>query len=295
MRRVLGCALCAGLLMLLMLLAGCRQASIVTVTITPNSGHPPFQVVIEVQGATSTSPIAYTFELYADNILYDTISGIENSLKVMIHVDPRDWKCKVLWDDGGHVVGSETVRVGLVNSAPNGFPPQMTGTWINPGWITEASFLHPGQPYIFDFTYRKELVLYPGFVPREWGIIDPDGDSWKIVGVRCWAESKGRDHPDSVYTYPYDPDEFWVKREPGFLVFPFHTAVLDAHGRPKPPMALPWPGNGGYAIPCFENPLEFCDGVEDQRWTMEVTAEDQYGARKTLKFRYRLLPVAGTS
>jgi hypothetical protein len=280
-----------GSIICLIALSGCMQIDKpLIVGVSPESGHPPF--VIEVR-ATAPGSGTYTFELYSKQYgdePYDTITTTEGTITVTIHIDPRDWHCEVIWTDGVIVRGPVAIRVGLENDPPIIHRPQMTGAWDYRGEGNYISYLSVGQAYTFDFSYIKEDVLYPGYLPRVWGIEDPDGDFCAIVAVTCWAREKGKDNPDSIYTYPYNPDEFQVNDRPGFLVFPWWTGQPDSQGRPMTPALLPWPGNGGYTTPgCFR--WDLCGGVAEQPWYMDITAEDQYGARTTTRLPYRLAPV----
>lgn len=281
------------LVLCLIALSGCMKVTEpLAVTVTPESGHPPFEVTIT---ALAAGVGTYTFQLFSDqfgDLPYDTITNTDGLIAVTIYIDPRDWHVEVTWTDGNEFYGPVIVRVGLENEAPVIHQPQVTGKSmaIPPPWTDAIRYLEVGQAYTFNFTHMLEYPLYPGYRAREWGIEDPDGDAWQIAEVKCWAEKKGAEAPDSVFTYPFSPDVFWVDGVPGFLVFPWWSGELDNQGRPMAPKPLPWPGNGGYVtLLCFE--WNLCAGVKEQAYYVDVTAEDEYGAQSTGRFPYMLAPV----
>jgi len=181
------------------------------VKVSPDSGHPPFEVTIT---ATAMVGGQYTFDLPSG-----TVEQESNTLNAVVDRDP--WEVRVLWSDGRDDPLEATCSVNVLNRGPKIRRPRLApyADW----------YLHPRERTLLDFNY------YAGSMYGEaTGIDDPEGDAWRVVNVVVRCEEKSID--DSIFCPPYAPDDpttfhaFWEGSiiENACVVYPTYT------GEPSP-------------------------------------------------------------
>lgn len=194
------------------------------VTLSPSSGHPPFTVKIQ---ATDMGGGTYTYKATGK----DTVQSPENVCSMIVSTWP--WSCRVIWEDGLGGFEEAEAAVALVNTAPIINWPRVDG--IDPHY--NACILHERDRYIFDLNFYQTEPLWPGDQVQRFGILDPEGDSWKIVKVEVLWYGKGfpggRDV--TVYTPPYESGVYHSTRYIGrseilpnsFILYPPYKAWWD--------------------------------------------------------------------
>jgi hypothetical protein len=238
------------------------------VTVSPESGHPPFAVTIT---ATDMGEGTYTFELPDE-----TIKQSGNLLTATVDRDP--WTATVRWSSGTGIRHLVTIEVDIDNDPPDITAPRLAPY---PDWL-----LHPRERTLLDFND------YPGsmYGPRT-GIMDPDGDAWHIVEIQVLCETKYM--ADSIFCPPYRPGIFHATFQGHLIdnaciVYPTYTGRIDEKtGLPFPPMV-----EEGYPYN-FRTDNNLTPGeMPAQTATIIVTAEDEWGARARKSFEIQVAALA---
>lgn len=194
------------------------------VILSPSSVHPPDTVEIKVPDMGGGT---YTYKATSK----DTVQSTEHTLSMIVSTWP--WKCEVTWTDGLGGFKEAEAAVDLVNTAPVINWPRVDG--IDPHY--NGCILHEVVRYIFDLNFHQTEALWPGDQVQQFGILDPEGDDWKIVKVEVlWY---GRGFPGgrevTVYTPPYEPGVYHTTRYIGrseilpnsFILYPPYKAWWD--------------------------------------------------------------------
>ena len=177
----------------------------------------------------------------------------------------------------GHIQGS---------LLPNEFKSPLSPLHASP---SGDHFLSPLSYEVF-FCERKEgMVLYPGFIPINWGFYDPDGDDWWIVDVVAWYAEAGQNDADAVFaSVPYRGEGIYevMRHDDAFLIIPTWPKIIDTatHLYKAPPAGVP-----GYPGVCYEYACSV-GPYPEQDYFVRITTEDSLGATNTKTFKYRLLP-----
>lgn len=202
-----------GYLMLIVALAisGCVRivppVPQISLTISPERGHPPFEVEVE---ATAMDGGTYAFSLPGEVIEQDS-----NVLVCTVDSDP--WTISVRWTSSDGVQRSATAAADVVNA-----PPLIRRPTVLPG---AGWFLQPRVRTILDFNHRAGAG-------ETSGIYDPDGDAWHIESVSVLCKEK-HGLEDSVFRPPLEPGTYQATYQNGVLpnacvIYPTYTGELSA-------------------------------------------------------------------
>jgi len=194
------------------------------IILSPPSGHPPFTVEIKVPDMGGGT---YTYKATGK----DTVQTTEHTLSMVVSTWP--WKCEVTWTDGLGGFEEAEAAVALVNTAPIIYWPRVNG--IDPNY--NGCILSERSRCVFDLNYYETEALWPGDQVQRFGILDPEGDDWKIVKVEVLWYGKGfpGGREVTVYTPPYEPDVYHTTRYIGrsavlpnsFILYPPYKAWWD--------------------------------------------------------------------
>jgi len=294
------------------ILGGCFRPPIrdLAVTVDKTEVHPPEAVTIT---ATDLGPgWTYTFEMPSWSMQQGS-----PQLTVTLHREDVPGRIRVIAeDDTGQVKEGEvwiTLRNQPVNMDFRPFVSSYGFSNINlPSSIqfestfdlmalyrdTDKPIKHIGpdtREYLTPLEYevfRCEFItsdpLYPGHVPATYGFYDPDGDSWRIVEVEAWYQYKP-EKPDAVFASVRYQGPGIYKVGPwdnAFLIVPTWPLMIDADE--KLPLAPPG-GVPGYPSVCHDYNCSV-GPYPEQDYFVKITTEDEFGARRTKTFKYRLLP-----
>ena len=276
---------CVGILFALLALNGClidlgsgvtpAPGNQLMVMVTPDSGHPPFEVTITAQDKGGGT---YTFEPTGQA----AVTSEDRSYETVVNEWP--WECAVTWTDGDSVAKA-TVRVALVNEPPTIRQPWMAGSYGVPFWRT-----------LLDFRFHGASCGSPAK-----GITDPEGDDWEVTSITIQCEYN--DEPDTLF-YPsiFGIKEFYVDASsecntievyPAAIWYPGYVAEIQSGS------GLPFSiskkdgksvdGDRGYPVlNPFVSPL-----FRAQDATITVTAEDSFGASSTESFIIHIIAYTG--
>ena len=211
------------------------------VTLTPDKGHPPFNVTITV---TNMGGGTYTYEMTGKV----TVQATESIHSTVVGTWP--WQCTVTWEDGLGGFRDAVAAIDLENTAPIIYWPRVNG--IDPSY--NAWILPELERAVFDFNPFETTALWPGDQVYRFGVFDPEGDEWKITNVEVlWY---GKPFPNgrevTVYAPPYQPGVYHTTRFVGrgailpnsFLLYPPYKAEWDAKSErwtcPVPERTYAW-------------------------------------------------------
>jgi len=194
------------------------------VTLSPDKGHPPFTVEIQ---ATDMGGGTYTYKATGK----DTVQTTEHALSTVVSTWP--FKATVTWVDGLGGFEEAEAAVDLVNTAPVINWPRVNG--IDPNY--NSCILSERSRCVFDLNYYETEPLWPGDQIQRFGILDPEGDDWKIVKVEALWYGKGfpGGREVTVYAPPYEPGVYHTTRYIGrsvilpnsFILYPPYKAWWD--------------------------------------------------------------------
>ncbi|NIA03547.1 MAG: hypothetical protein GWP12_03305 [Nitrospirae bacterium] len=181
-------------------------SSTIQVQLSPDSGHPPFEVTITV---TDIAGGHYTFKLPDRTIQQDS-----NTITAV--VDSVPWNVTVICSTGDNNVLTGSCSANIVNRGPTIMRPRLAPYT---DW-----FLHPRERTLLDFNHHDNSMYGEGT-----GIYDPEGDSWRIVDIEVKCQKKS--DADSVFCPPYTPDDpktfhaLWndVVIENACVIYPTYT------------------------------------------------------------------------
>lgn len=250
------------------------------VTIDPASGHPPLRVIVS---ATNMGSGTYTYEATGKS----TVQSTENTLSMIVGTWP--WVCAVTWEDGLGGFEVQSASLALENTAPTIYWPRVNGR--DPQY--DNYVLHEVERTVFDFNFFETTSFWPGDIARRFGVLDSEGDEWKIINVEVFWHGKGfpGGRVVTVYTPPYEPGVYHTTREIGrgeilpnsFLLYPPYKAKWDA-------LAEQWTcitPERGYRPLCLKEGV----GIPTSPTallTVWVQVEDKLGARSERTFDFSL-------
>ena len=203
-----------GLLLALVAIHGCTIAPnnpTLTVTVSPDKGHPPFDIAIAA--VCSESGGTFTFKPPDGEAVESTTGSFKATVK------DYPYNGTISWTDGERTV-SQPIRVGLVNKEPVAHDLSIT-----PGPIRYL------QKEVIDLSYR-EAGCHNGTPVKYYGIEDPDytGNGYSVENdnfqYRVEIYDKATGKQETVYDYNGDPlpaGEF--RSDPRFIWFPGWTEI----------------------------------------------------------------------
>jgi len=255
------------------------------VVVEPMSGHPPLEVTIAMRGGTT-----YLIEVgLVTGNAFDVLWSFQTAKteeRIILRTIPADIR---VTDEAGN---SGTFHITLSNSPPvfvgwprvNGRDPNYNGR-----------YLVDLQRYFFDFNYHEVPGLWPGDPGQRFGVMDPDGDEWRITDVEVlwYGDGFPNGREVTVYAPPYIPGVYHATRhassrsqsdvvENAFVLYPpYQGRYIQTQSMTTcyaPEWTYLW-------YPCENKPIP-ASGPAPLRMT--VTVQDEFGAQAERTYEFTL-------